>query len=77
MVNLIKCFSDVQGHKEAIDLVNELNSMKTSLSEDFYIEYDKNQDYNENDSYRVVGNVCDADWEDLNMDVDFMVVDIL
>ena len=77
MVNLIKCFSDVQGHKEAIGLVNELNSMKTSLSEDFYIEYDKNQDYNENDSYRVVGNVCDVDWEDLNMDVDFMVVDLL
>jgi hypothetical protein len=73
-MNLIKCFSTVIGHKEAQELVTDLNQMKSSKSEDFYIEYDRAKDYYKDDTYIVVGNVSEEDWEELNLDMDFMEV---
>jgi hypothetical protein len=76
-MNLIQCFSTVIGHKEAQELVIDLNQMKSAKSDDFYIEYDKDQDYSKDDTYLVVGNVTQEDWNELNLDMDFMEVGIL
>jgi hypothetical protein len=76
-MNLIKCFSTVIGHKEAQEIVTDLNQMKSGQSDDFYIEYDKSQDYHNNDTYIVIGNVSKKDWDELNLDMDFMEVGIL
>jgi hypothetical protein len=73
-MNLIKCFSTVTGHKEAQEIVTDLNQMKSYQSEDFYIEYDRSKDYYKDDTYIVVGNVTEADWDELNLDMDFMEV---
>jgi hypothetical protein len=74
---MIKCFSNVVGHKEAQELVIDLNQMKSNLSDPFYIKYDKNQDCSKDDNYLVVGNVTKSDWDELNLDMDFMECDIL
>jgi hypothetical protein len=74
---MIKCFSNVVGHKEAQELVIDLNQMKSSKSEVFYIQYDRNQDYSKDDNYLVVGNVTQSDWDELNLDMDFMEVDLI
>jgi hypothetical protein len=71
-MNLIKCFSNVVGHKEAQELVVDLNQMKSNLSEDFYIKYDEYQDYSTDDNYLVIGNVTQEDWDELNLDMDFI-----
>lgn len=76
-MNLIHCFSNVVGHKEAQEIVTDLNQMKSSLSEDFYIKYDKDQDYSKEDNYLVVGHVTQEDWDELNLDMDFMTADII
>jgi hypothetical protein len=76
-MNLIKCFSTVIGHKEAQEIVTDLNQMKSAQSEDFYIKYDKHQDYSKNDNYLVLGNVTRQDWYELNLDMDFMEREIL
>jgi hypothetical protein len=76
-MTLIKCFSNVSGYKEANELVIDLNQMKSDESEGFYIKYDKNQDYSKDDNYLVVGNVTKGDWDELNLDMDFMQADIL
>ena len=76
-MSLIQCFSNVIGHKEAQEIVTDLNQMKSSSSEDFYIKYDKDQDYSKDDNYLVVGNVTQEDWDELNMDMDFMEADII
>jgi hypothetical protein len=73
-MNLIKCFSTVIGHKEAQELVTDLNQMKSSESESFYIEYDNLKDYYKDDTYIVIGNVTEEDWDELNLDMDFMEV---
>jgi hypothetical protein len=70
---MINCFSNVIGHKEAQDLVIDLNQMKSSKSEDFYIDYNMSDD----DNYLVVGNVTQEDWDELNLDMDFMEADII
>ena len=70
---MINCFSNVIGHKEAQDLVIDLNQMKSSKSEDFYIDYDMSDD----DNYLVVGNVTQEDWDELNLDMDFMEAGII
>ena len=74
---MINCFSNVIGHKEAQDLVIDLNQMKSDESEGFYIKYDKHQDYSKDDNYFVVGNVTQEDWDELNLDMDFMEADII
>jgi hypothetical protein len=74
---LINCFSNVIGHKEAQELVIDLNQMKSAKSDPFYIKYDKDQDYSEDDNYLVVGGVTQEDWEELNLDMDFMKFDII
>lgn len=74
-MNLIKCFSTVEGHKNAIDLVTDLNAMKSSKESEFYIHYYKNQNYSENPFYKVVANVTEDDWDELNMNEDFIKVD--
>jgi len=76
-MNLIKCFSNVIGHKEARELVIDLNQMKSNDSEEFYIEYDKSVDYLIDNTYRVIGNVTQQDWKELNLDMDFMQVDLI
>lgn len=76
-MSLIQCFSNVIGHKEAQEIVTDLNQMKSSLSEDFYIKYDKDQDYSKDDNYLVIGNVTQEDWDELNLDIDFMEADII
>ncbi len=76
-MSLIKCFSNVVGHKEAQELVVDLNQMKSVQSDPFYIKYDKDQDYSKDDNYLVVGNVTQADWDELNLDMDFMTADII
>ena len=76
-MSLIKCFSNVIGHKEAQEIVTDLNQMKSYQSEDFYIEYDKSKDYYNDDTYIVVGNVTENDWVELNLDMDFMQVGII
>jgi len=76
-MSLIKCFSNVSGYKEANEIVIDLNQMKSDESEGFYIKYDKNQDYSKDDNYLVVGNVTQADWDELNLDMDFMQADVL
>jgi hypothetical protein len=76
-MNLIQCFSNVIGHKEAQELVVDLNQMKSVQSDPFYIKYDKHQDYSKDDNYLVVGNVTQKDWDELNLDMDFMTADII
>jgi hypothetical protein len=76
-MNLIKCFSTVIGHKEAQELVTDLNQMKSIKSDPFYIEYDRSKDYYNDDTYIVVGNVTENDWVELNLDMDFMQAGIV
>lgn len=70
----INCFINIKGHKEAQDLVNDLNATKTSESENFYIEYNKHQDYSKDDTYKIIGNVCEEDWIELGMVKDFILL---
>lgn len=74
MSKLINCFSYVHGHKEAQEIVIDLNSMKSEDSELFYIDYNSKQDYVTNDSFLIIGNVTEKDWIDLNLDMDFLVI---
>ena len=74
MAKLIDCFSYVHGHKEAQEIVVDLNQMISKKSKDFYIKYNPNQDYNKNDSYLIMGKVTAKDWEELNLDSDFMEI---
>jgi len=76
-MNLIHCFSTVIGHKEAQEIVTDLNQMKSSQSEDFYIEYDKSKDYYNDDTYIIVGHVTENDWVELNLNMDFMEAGIV
>lgn len=70
-MGLIQCTTNVIGHKQAQEVVIDLNAMKSSGSEDFYIQYDKKQDYSKDDSYVIVGNVTQEDWIMLNY-INFM-----
>lgn len=72
--NLIECFSHIHGHKEAQELVIDLNAMKSNDSDLFYVEYNKIQDYSKNESYLIKGNVTRKDWVMLNLNMDFMEV---
>ena len=74
MSKLIDCFSYVQGHKEAQEIVIDLNQMRSKKSQDFYIDYNKTQDYSKNDSYLIKGHVTNEDWEELNLESDFMAI---
>lgn len=74
---MIKCFSHVVGHKEAQDLVNDLNAMKSKESDGFYIKYFNDIDYDINPTYTVVGYVTKEDWDELNLEFDFMQADII
>ena len=80
--NLIECFSHVHGHKEAQEVVIDLNGMKSIGSDPFYIEYNKTQVseifgvlyYSKNDYYLIKGNVTEKDWDELDLESDFMAV---
>lgn len=69
---LIGCFSYVIGHKEAQEIVTDLNGMKSIESDTFYIQYNRNKDYVRDDSYLIMGCVTENDWEELNLESDFM-----
>ena len=72
MSKLINCFSYVHGHKEAQEVVTDLNQMKSEKSKDFYIKYDSRTDYSKKDSYLIMGKVTQQDWDELNLESDFM-----
>lgn len=74
MSKLIDCFSYIHGHKEAQEIVLDLNQMKSKKSQDFYIEYNKAQNYSKDDSYLIKGHVTNEDWEELNLESDFMTI---
>jgi hypothetical protein len=74
---MIKCFSFVLGHKNAQEIVTDLNAMKSNRSSSFYIRYDKDKDYSVDDSYLVVGNVTKKDWDYLNLESDFMEAEFI
>lgn len=74
MAKLINCFSYVHGHKEAQEIVTDLNQMKSSQSEEFYIQYNKHQDYSKDDEYLILGDVTESDWQELDLDSDFMEI---
>ena len=56
--------------------------MKSIGSDPFYIEYNKTQVseifgvlyYSKNDSYLIKGNVTEKDWDELDLESDFMAV---
>jgi hypothetical protein len=48
--------------------------MRSKKSQDFYIDYNKTQDYSKNDSYLIKGHVTNEDWEELNLESDFMAI---
>jgi len=72
---MIKCFSNVTGHKNAQEIVIDLNAMKSERSEDFYIDYSISD--MGDDLYVIVGNVIKNDWDELDLESDFMETDIL
>jgi hypothetical protein len=74
MSKLIDCFSYVHGHKDAQEIVTDLNQMKSKKSKDFYIKYDRSKDYTKEDSYLIMGKVTPKDWEELNLESDFMTL---
>jgi hypothetical protein len=74
MSKLISCFSYVHGHKDAQEIVTDLNQMKSKKSKDFYIKYDRSKDYTKEDSYLIMGKVTPKDWEELNLESDFMTL---
>ena len=74
---MIKCFSFVIGHKNAQEIVTDLNAMKSNRSSTFYIRYDRDKDYSVDDSYLVVGNVTKKDWDYLNLESDFMEAEFI
>ena len=74
-MKLIECFSYVHGHKEAKEIVVDLNGMKSIKSDPFYIEYNKTQNYTKNDSYLIKGNVTEKDWDELDLESDFMILE--
>lgn len=68
----IECFSYVHGHKNAQEIVVDLNAMKSAESDPFYIQYDRDKDYGVDDSYCIRGNVTEKDWNELDLSSDFM-----
>jgi hypothetical protein len=72
---MIKCFSNVGGHKNAQEIVIDLNAMKSEHSDDFYIDYSRSD--MGDDLYVIVGNVTQNDWDELDLDSDFMETTIL
>lgn len=64
---MIECFSNVQGYKEAQQVLGELNELK---SRDSVFELDNNGA----DSYTIRGSVTRADWNRLDLASDFMEI---
>jgi fructose 1,6-bisphosphatase len=71
----IKCFSNVSGHKNAQEIVIDLNAMKSEKSDPFYIDYSVSD--MGDDLYVIVGNVTKNDWDELDLGSDFMETTIL
>ena len=63
---MINCYTFVVDHKEARNLVKHLNSIKSSSSENFYIDYDYNKNNGPN-NHLIKGRVTEQDWESLNL----------
>lgn len=76
-MKLIRCFSNVIGHKEAQEIVTDLNAMKSDKSDSFYIKYNRDQNYILDDSYLIIGNVTKKDWNELNLESDFIEADLI
>jgi hypothetical protein len=76
-MSLIRCFSNVIGHKEAQEIVTDLNQMKSRGSDEFYIEYSKDIDYKTTNTYTIVGHVTRQDWDNLDLESDFMEADLI
>lgn len=62
----IECFSYVQGKKEAKQMLDELNSLKSNSSLPFVFAEDHGE------SWLILGTVTREDWDKLNLESDFM-----
>jgi hypothetical protein len=63
---LIECFSNVQGKKNAQEMLDELNGLKSSSSLPFIFAKDNGVDW------LILGTVTEEDWVKLNLESDFM-----
>ena len=66
-MQMIECFSNVRGHQEAQQVLDDLNKLK-SRDGIFFL------DYNGADSYTIRGSVTRADWNRLDLASDFMEI---
>ena len=64
---MIECFSNVQGYKEAQQVLAELNELKSSDS--IFDLYN-----NVGDCYTIRGSVSEEDWDRLDLQSDFMEI---
>ena len=64
---MIECFSNVQGYKEAQQVLDELNELK---SRDSIFDLDSNGE----DSYTIRGSVTREDWDRFDLQSDFMEI---
>lgn len=71
MTKLIKCFTFVHGHKDAQELVTDLNQTKSCDETNFWISYSRQADYSK-DAFLIMGETTDSDWTELNLESDFM-----
>lgn len=71
MTKLIKCFTFVHGHKDAQELVTDLNQTKSCDETNFWIAYSQKADYSK-DAFLIMGETTDTDWTELNLESDFM-----
>lgn len=64
---MIECFSNVRGYNEALEVLDELNELR-SRDSIFHI------DSNGQGCYTIRGDVTKEDWDRLNLSADFMEV---
>lgn len=64
---MIECFSNVRGHKEAQQVLGELNELK-SRDSIFFL------DSNRENCYTITGHVTREDWDRLDLESDFMEI---
>ena len=64
---MIECFSNVRGHEEAQQVIDDLNELK-SRDSIFFL------DYNMENCYTITGHVTKEDWDRLDLESDFMEI---
>lgn len=79
MAKLIQCFSYVLGSKAANDLIKDLNRLKSDKNTKFTLHRTGTTvaDSMEDtilDRYCIKGKVTQNDWDELNLESDFMTI---